>query len=422
MSRTDVFDVVVAGGGSAGVAAAVAAARMGARTLLIEAGGCLGGASTLRGVVTYCGLHTLEETPRLAVRGVAEEVMEGLRRFGALGPVRRHRGVFVPFEPEPVKTVLDTLCREAGVEVRLHSFLAAAARDEAGRLARVTLAGHGGLREVAGRGFVDATGEADLAAFAGASVRYGNGGAVNLGTLATRFGGIPASVEVTAEMLAEAVAGAAARGAGPFSKDRSVIVRLPISGDLVCYVASEDYDPRDAASLSRAEARGRAQAWAYLEAIRGIPGCGGAYLVQTGPEFGTRESRHINSVRQLRWEDVEARRRFEDCIALGAWGVEWHERRDFSSDFAYPPGRGTYDIPLGCLRSADTPNLFAAGRTADGDRKAGAAIRVMGTAFATGQAAGVAAAEVARAGRAEAQAVRAELRRQGALLEDSEAR
>ena len=75
-------------------------------------------------------------------------------------------------------------------------------------------------------------------------------------------------------------------------------------GRLVCYLASEDYDPRDTRSMSAAERRGREQAWAYLDVIRGLPGCAGAYLASTGPEFGTRESRHIDAVRQLTWQDV----------------------------------------------------------------------------------------------------------------------
>ena len=104
--------------------------------------------------------------------------------------------------------------------------------------------------------------------------------------------------------------------------------------------------------------------------------------------------------------------RFEDCIGLGAWGAEWHDRATTESSFDYPPGRGSYEIPLRCLMSADTPNLFAAGRCVDGDRMAGASLRVMGTAMVTGQAAGVAAA----LGPA---ATQAELRQQGAWLSDT---
>jgi hypothetical protein len=220
-------------------------------------------------------------------------------------------------------------------------------------------------------------------------------------------------VVVTADQLADAVA----RGAGPFTKHRSVTTRLPISDDLVCYVASADYDPRDAAGFAAAERFGREQAWAYLAAIRTIAGCENAYLVSTGPEFGTRESRHIDAIYQLTWEDVVTGRPMDDAIALGAWGVEWHDRKTFESSFVYPPDKGTYPIPLRCLMSRDTDNLFAAGRLADADQKAGASLRVMGTAFATGQAAGVAAAAFADRGAVDPVAVRRALLQQGALIE-----
>src|SRR6185437_3089672 len=129
----------------------------------------------------------------------------------------------------------------------------------------ITYHDHGGGHALTARAFVDTSGEGDLAALAGAATRYGNDGAVNLGTLSTRFGGVPRDVTIAADRFTAAVQAARAAGKGPFSKDKSVIMRLPLSGDLVCYVASEDYDPRDVRSLSAAERRGREQAWAYLE-------------------------------------------------------------------------------------------------------------------------------------------------------------
>ena len=239
---------------------------------------------------------------------------------------------------------------------------------------------------------------------------------MNLGTLATRFGGIPKDVTVSAAEITAAVQAARVAGRGPFSKESSVVTRLPLSGDIVCNLASEDYDPRDVLGHSAAERRGRQQAWAYLEVIRSLPGCANAYLAATG-EFGTRESRHVEAVHRLAWQDVVERRSVPDGIALGAWGVEWHDRATLQSSFDHVPDRLAYEIPLRCLASRDTANLFAAGRVVDADRQAGASLRVMGTAFATGQAAGVAAAMLADQGKMDSERVRQILREQGALVE-----
>jgi len=384
------YDVIVAGGGSAGVSAAIASAESGARTLLIEKFNCLGGAATMRNVVTYCGLYTLGDKPEIVVGGVAARVMAALTRRKAVTGPHRHRGVFVVFDPETVKLVLDELCREAGVEVMFGAFVAGADRLD-DKVTSVTVADHSGLHKLQADAFVDCTGDGDLLALSGAETRYGNGLEVNLGTLGTRFGGIPKDVQVTALDIAAAVEQLGADRA-IITKDRSVVTRLPFSHDLVCYLASADYDPRDALSMSAAEQNGRRQAWVYLDAIRLIPGCEGAFLVSTGPEFGTRESRHVQAKRMFLWDDVQGRRPFEDSIGLGAWGAEWHSRKDFSSTLDIPPDGAAFQIPMSCLISRNTGNLFAGGRLADGDRLGGAAIRVMGTAFVTGQACGVAAA------------------------------
>ncbi len=420
-SAKEHYDVIVAGGGTAGIAAAVSAARNGARTLLVERNRCLGGASTLRNVVTYCGLYTLSEQPLNVVGGVGAEVVETLRNRGALTGPHRHRGVFAVFDPETVKHVLDEIAANAKVDVHYGAVVIDAKRDET-RIRSITVAHSGGMVEVTGTAFVDCTGDGDLLAFGNVKHRYGNPDGVNLATLGTRFGGIAVDTLVTADDIIAAVAKYDGATNGQITKDRSVIARLPISGDLVCYLASAQYDPRDLVSHSEAEREGRRQAWRYLDILRTIDGCEQAYLVSTGPEFGTREARHLESVGQITWSHIQNRQSFSDCIALGAWGAEWHDRHTYESSFDYPPDKGAYEIPLSCLTSQDTQNLWVAGRLSDGDRLAGAAIRVMGTAFALGQAAGTAAAIKADERMPDGKTVRAQLRRDGAYLDRTQLR
>jgi hypothetical protein len=180
---------------------------------VVEAAGCLGGAGTLRNVLTYCGLYTLGERPLQAVGGVAELVLTKLREWGAVTPPQRHRGVFAVFDPEAAKRALDEVCAEAGVDVLLHAFVTGADR-EGDRVALVHYTDHSGEHSLAASAFVDASGEADLAWLAGAATRYGNSGAVNLGTLGTRFGGIAPGADVSADAVTAAIQAARARGVG----------------------------------------------------------------------------------------------------------------------------------------------------------------------------------------------------------------
>src|SRR5260370_1215145 len=139
-------------------------------------------------------------------------------------------------------------------------FVVGADRED-NAVARLRFADHSGEHQLEARAFVDASGDCDLGFFAGASTRYGNNGAVNLGTLGTRFGGIAPEADVSAETVTEAIEKAKARGVHPISKDRSIIARLPLSGDVVAYLASEDYDPGDVPRLSVAGTSRPDQAW-----------------------------------------------------------------------------------------------------------------------------------------------------------------
>ena len=390
------YDVIVAGGGAAGVGAAVGAAQAGAHTLLIERGSFLGGAATLRSVTTYCGLYLSgrkeTETPAQVVFGVAEQVLARLRRLDALTPPHAAHAVYVVFDPEALKVSLDGVVADAGVDVMFETDLIdATRRDES--IESVTVSMFGETRSLEAPSFVDATGDAILALHGGAGTRYGTDGRAQTGTLGVRYAGIPESVDSAA--IHQAITAAQAAGIGPLTSHTGLTVRLPGSGDLVAYLADEDVDVRDAKSLAEAERHARAQAWAYLKVFRSLPGAEHARIVTTGPQLGVRESRHVLTRKELSDDYVLSGTQDPGIVAVGAWPVEYHPGAGKPSQWEMIGGPGHYGIPLDALISRDTPNLFAAGRLLDGERKAAASLRVMGTSFATGQAAGVAAANTA---------------------------
>jgi hypothetical protein len=412
------YDVVVAGGGAAGVGAAVGAARAGARVALIEQAAYLGGAATHSNVLTYCGFWTQADPPARIVGGVGDEVLREIASLGGdVAPQRTSSNVVIALlDPEIVKFALDRVCSRAGVDVLLHATLVGATSHD-GRVVSVDVADHGGTTTIAAGAFVDASGDADLAARAGAGVRYGDpGGEVQNGTMVIRFGGIAGDADTSRATWAEAVRAAKARGVPHLTKDHGLVIRIPGSNDVVAYLADEAYDVRDARSISDAERRGREQAWSYLAAIRTLAGHERAYIVTTGPTIGTRESRHVVAQHMLTEDEAMGGATHADDVALGGWPAEHHPGPGAPNRWIRIRDDGAYGIPLRTLASATHANLFAAGRTLDADRYAFASLRVMGTAFATGHAAGVAAAAVAQHGSADAGSVRAELLRQHAIL------
>ncbi|KAL4870877.1 hypothetical protein BDV12DRAFT_207266 [Aspergillus spectabilis] len=427
MTVTSMYDVITVGGGAAGIGAAIGArqANPHARVLLVESEACLGGAATHRGMVSYCGLYTLEEHSRAEIGQIWSDLRRRLldNKGTAELPVR-HRGIFQVIDPECLKLVLDDLVTENNIEVLLHATVVRAQRSTSNSILSVDIQDRRGAHRYHGRAFVDCSGDGDLAYHSGASTRHGNHGNVNLGSLAIRFGGIAADAKPTAAAWRQALVEAKDNQKGPSGKLKkvdSVLIQLPQSGHLVCFLPTASYDPTDAASITRAEMSARKQAQQYLKVLQGIPGQENMYIVSTGPNFGTRESRHVNAVYQLTEQDIMTRRRFSDVVALGAWACEFHDENDanWASTFKYPPG-GCFEIPLRCLQSTDTSNLFVAGRCADGDQYAASAIRVMGTSLATGQAAGVAASLVAANGDAWTAAdVQQRLQDHGAFLDSS---
>lgn len=437
---TETVDVVVVGGGAAGVAAAVGARRTGASVRLVERYPFLGGAATISSVLAFCGFF--DQRGEQVVAGVGEEVLQRLRDRGVyrelagrssardataladeivevegsrpnLGWTGNH---FVLLDLETTKLVYDKIVVDAGVSVRLHSTLVDALRTEDGVLTEVVVNERGGNHRIRAAAFVDASGDGALLAAAGAA-RVAAVGERQTSTLVCRFGGVPADADVSREGIRAALTAHEQTTGEQFPRRGGILVRLPITAQLFALFVDEQVDALDAADLTAGEISGRRQAWRYLDAFRAhLAGWQQAHLVESGPQMGIRESRHLLGRDELTGADVVgARKRPGESIGRCGWPVEDHTGPGVT-EYVPIAGNGYYDIPYGAIVAAEVDNLWAAGRLTAADDRAYASVRVMGAAFATGHAAGIAAAQYARRRVHDLGALRAELERQGALV------
>jgi glycine/D-amino acid oxidase-like deaminating enzyme len=441
-------DVLVAGGGPGGVAAALSAARSGARVLLVERHGFLGGSATAALVPAFA---PFSDRTKAIVRGIGWELMTAMQeRLGRTLPVPDSYAVpqddarmdWVPIDVELFKCLLDERCEEAGVAVLLHTQIPdLQVRD--GRIDGVLLANKAGLTLHRASVIVDATGDADLAARAGCPFEMGDEAGRTQGmtlcfTVAdgdrTAYLGY---VHRTGDgFLARLVA--EARAAGEFDLPDGSLVGMSFKNETVagCNMGHVyGHSATDAAALSAAEREGRRVVQCLLPFLRKyVPGQQNLRLVATGAHIGVRESRRIVGEARLTLDDYLACRSFPDEIARNAYFIDLHAattetaaRATRISDgdsgrrsVALPPGR-SHGIPYGCLIPKGCENLLVAGRALSADRAVQGAARVMPVCFALGEAAGLAAAlSLPFEGRVRAVPIdrlRTGLRRQGAWIE-----
>lgn len=442
------YDVIVAGGGVSGCAAAIAAARCGADVLIIERYGFLGGSLTNAGVGPMMSFHSGKKQ---VVGGIAQEIVDELiRRGGAIGHIEDTTGyvpTVTPFEPEILKCVLDDMVKDAHCSVRFHSFICGA-KVKDGILTSVEVASRDGITSFEARVFIDATGDGDLSARAGAKMEQGRpeDSMCQPMTLNMRICGVDRE-RVTREIFNDpgnfnikdlssieragrlSFAGFyrqfnKARAEGRLSTQREDVLMFE-SVQQGCFVVNTTRvikpNPTDPADLSEAEAEGRVQAQEILKFLREeAPGFENACLMSTGVQIGVRESRRVIGEYMLTADDLLTSREFEDTVALGGYPIDIHNPNGTGTKTVRPPDGTWYRIPLRSLIVAGPCNVFVCGRCLSATHEAGAAVRVTPIAMATGQAAGTAAAVCAAGDRiaahTPAQEVKTKLLRYHAIL------
>lgn len=421
---SETYDVAVVGGGAGGVAAALGAAKSGARVCLVEKYGFLGGAATSSQVLSYCGFfHRGGTSATQAVAGVGDEVVNELRSLGMDGKAYHSETTgnwIILLEPERVKLALDRITARYGIDVLLHSSLSGAAAS-GGRLESIEVESMGGVERIGAKAFVDGSGDAVLANAAGVPCRIGDGeGRLNACTMPIRVGGLKLEGRVDREAVKRAVIAYNAQAPEDLRVHRTdggIYVRIPGSRDFWWMIIDREMPDLSGRAFTRAEQSAREMAEQMTEALRAeVPGFEDGYLVQTGPQIGIRESRHPQARYQITHADVIGGRQRPDAIARGAWPIELHGEAG-RPEYESVGGEGFFSIPADAIRASGLDNLWYAGRVIGADTRAYGSIRVMGTALASGHAAGVSAALTADAGAApEVETVRARLMEQGALI------
>jgi FAD-dependent oxidoreductase family protein len=390
-------DLVVVGGGSAGTAAAVVAARAGLSTLLIDDQPFLGGMSTGGAVGTFCGFYYRERGGELVrlVGGFPAEVMDRLGERGdCYGPVPFKTTAAVPYVPWGLKLLYDRLVRaEPRLSVYLHArFLRALVRD--GRIHAVTVATRGGSIAVRAPYFVDASGDAALAVAAGAPTEKGE----NLQYPSMMFymqhvdleTALPHVFGLNDLLERHFVSAGLPRRSGnliPTGRPGEILVAMSRVA-----VGGRPVDGSDAAELTLGEMLGREQAEQCAAFLRAhMPGFADAFVSDTAPRLGIRETRRIRGRYVLTEDDVLGGRKFEDGICRAAWPVELHVPGG-ATEWRFLDDGLWYTVPFRALVPEGVDNLLVVGRCLSATREGFASARVIGPCMSEGQAAALAVA------------------------------
>ena len=401
----DSWDVIVVGGGPTGCTAATAAAREGAKTLLIETTASLGGSGTSALVPAWCPFSDKE---KIIYRGLAEKVFTSAKK--GMAHVGEMDLDWVPIDAEKLKRVYDDLVTDVGVTVLFQTFLAAVDTDGDGRVTTLIVGNKKGLSALRARVFVDCSGDADLAAWAGAEFHKGDElGQMQPGTHCFILSNVDEHAYKNGPDLGwwdpeSPIHAIIDSGKYPEIPDKHMCHNI-VGPGTVGFNAGHvwDVDNTDPATVSRALMKGRKMAFAYRNALAEFhpAAFGNAFLVATGSVLGIRETRRVIGDYILTADDYIARRTFSDEICRNSYFIDLHltkeeARTNGELEMAlrfnrYEKGE-SHGIPYRCLTPLGLKNVLVAGRSISCDRSVQGSVRVMPVCLAMGEAAGMAAA------------------------------
>lgn len=415
-------EVLVVGAGPAGIGAAIAAARNGAKVLLLERYGFLGGNLTIAMVNPMFTFHDVKG--KQVIRGIAGELVDRLVALkssqGHVTDLTFDNASMTPFDPEGMKYLLFEMVKEAGVELLLHSWAVGVIRNGE-KVSSVIIENKSGRQVINPQYIIDCSADADIVAMAKSPFVKGRkeDGAMQPVTLFFRIGGInmtalrnwmknnrdllkdsPTDQEIDSS---EAIAFLGLKALvkkgmenGEFPKDaapRILFYQLPMEGQIAVNATRlQGIDGTNASDLTRAEVETRVQAWEIHKFLQKyVGGFENSYIVDTGVQVGVRETRHITGDYELTEDDVLSNRAFDDGIACGTFAIDIHPPEGEQQIFT-GSGKAVYEIPYRCLLPQGLDNVLVAGRAISATHNAFGSARVMATCMGIGQGAGVATA------------------------------